>query len=153
METVTSADGTEIAYERTGRGRALIVCLGAFCTRQSFVAPEMLTDRYALITYDRRGRGDSGDTPPYAPEKEYADLAAVAAAHFICDCRRWASGASWPPRPILVDQSFHLLQLALISRILAGSDVGYPLAAATVAGMAVMYGAYMLADRHSQTPV
>jgi pimeloyl-ACP methyl ester carboxylesterase len=80
METVTSADGTEIAYERTGTGRALIVCLGAFCTRQTFVAPEMLTDRYAVITYDRRGRGDSGDTPPYAPEKEYADLAAVAAA-------------------------------------------------------------------------
>jgi pimeloyl-ACP methyl ester carboxylesterase len=39
----------------------------------------VLTDRYAVITYDRRGRGDSGDTLPYAPEKEYADLAAVAA--------------------------------------------------------------------------
>ena len=47
METETSADGTEIAYERTGTGRALIVCLGAFCTRQTFVATEILTDRYS----------------------------------------------------------------------------------------------------------
>lgn len=80
MNRVESADGTEITYEQTGSGPALIVCLGAFCTRQTFVAPGSLTDRYAVITYDRRGRGDSGDTPPYAPEKEYADLAAVAAA-------------------------------------------------------------------------
>ena len=80
MQTVTSADGTNIAYERSGAGPVLIVCLGAFCTRQTFVAPQVLTDRYAVVTYDRRGRGDSGDTEPYGPEKEYADLAAVAAA-------------------------------------------------------------------------
>jgi pimeloyl-ACP methyl ester carboxylesterase len=80
METVESADGTVIAYERRGVGPALVVSVGAFCTRESFVAPEELTQRFTVVTYDRRGRGDSGDTPPFAPEKEYADLAAVAAA-------------------------------------------------------------------------
>jgi pimeloyl-ACP methyl ester carboxylesterase len=80
METVKSADGTVIAYDRTGDGPALIVSMGAFCTRQSFVPPEELKQRFTVVTYDRRGRGDSGNTEPFAPEKEYADLAAVAAA-------------------------------------------------------------------------
>jgi pimeloyl-ACP methyl ester carboxylesterase len=80
METVTSADGTVIAYDRVGEGRALIVSVGAFCTRQTFVAPDDLRKRFAVVTYDRRGRGDSGDTQPFAPEREYEDLAAVAAA-------------------------------------------------------------------------
>jgi pimeloyl-ACP methyl ester carboxylesterase len=80
MDTVKSADGTVIAYDRTGAGPALVVSLGAFCTRQTFVAPPELRQRFTVITYDRRGRGDSGDTQPYAPEREYEDLAAVAAA-------------------------------------------------------------------------
>jgi pimeloyl-ACP methyl ester carboxylesterase len=79
METVTSADGTTIAYDRTGEGPALIVSVGAFCTRHSFVPPAGLTRRFTVVTYDRRGRGDSGDTDPFAPEREYEDLAAVAA--------------------------------------------------------------------------
>ena len=80
METVTSADGTVIAYDRTGDGPKLIVSVGAFCTRHTFVAPAELTRRFTVVTYDRRGRGDSGDTAPFAPEREYEDLAAVAAA-------------------------------------------------------------------------
>jgi len=80
METVRSADGTVIAYDRVGDGPALIVSVGAFCTRQTFVPPEELRRRFTVITYDRRGRGDSGDTAPFAPEREYDDLAAVAAA-------------------------------------------------------------------------
>src|SRR5215467_11175926 len=80
METVRSADGTVIAYERVGDGPALIVSVGAFCTRQTFVAPEELRRRFTVVTYDRRGRGDSGDRAPFAPEREYEDLAAVAAA-------------------------------------------------------------------------
>jgi pimeloyl-ACP methyl ester carboxylesterase len=80
METVKSADGTVIAYDRTGDGPALVVSMGAFCTRQSFVPPDELKQRFTVVTYDRRGRGDSGDTAPFAPEKESADLAAVAAA-------------------------------------------------------------------------
>jgi len=80
MDTVKSADGTGIAYDRTGHGPALIVSVGAFCTRQTFAAPDDLRHRFTVVTYDRRGRGDSGDNEPFAPEKEYEDLAAVAAA-------------------------------------------------------------------------
>jgi|SRR5260221_8615246 len=80
METVKSADGTVIAYDCAGDGPALIVSVGAFCTRQTFVAPDDLTQRFTVVTYDRRGRGDSGDTEPFAPDREYEDLAAVAAA-------------------------------------------------------------------------
>lgn len=80
MDTVKSADGTIIAYDRTGAGPALIITLGAFCTRQTFVSPDVLKQCFTVVTYDRRGRGDSGDTQPYAPEKEYEDLAAVAGA-------------------------------------------------------------------------
>jgi pimeloyl-ACP methyl ester carboxylesterase len=80
MDTATSADGTVIAYDRIGAGPGLIVSLGAFCTRHTFVAPPELRQRFTVITYDRRGRGDSGDTQPYAPEREYEDLATVAAA-------------------------------------------------------------------------
>jgi pimeloyl-ACP methyl ester carboxylesterase len=80
METATSADGTAIAYDRAGEGPPLLVSVGAFCTRQTFVPPAELTQRFTVVTYDRRGRGDSGDTQPFTPEKEYADLAAVAAA-------------------------------------------------------------------------
>jgi pimeloyl-ACP methyl ester carboxylesterase len=80
VETVTSADGTVIAYDRTGDGPILVVSVGAFCTRHTFVAPAELTRRFTVVTYDRRGRGDSGDTAPFASEREYEDLAAVAAA-------------------------------------------------------------------------
>ena len=80
METVKSADGTVLAYDRTGDGPPLIVSVGAFCTRHTFAAPADLGRRFTVITYDRRGRGDSGDTLPFAPEREYEDLAAIAAA-------------------------------------------------------------------------
>jgi pimeloyl-ACP methyl ester carboxylesterase len=83
METATSADGTVIAYDRVGDGPVLIVCVGAFCTRATFVPPDDLTRQFTVVTYDRRGRGDSGgggDSGPVAAEREYEDLAAVAAA-------------------------------------------------------------------------
>ena len=79
METVKSADGTVIAYDAVGVGPALIVSVGAFGTRHSFV-PGDLARQFTVVTYDRRGRGDSGDTEPFAPEREFEDLAAVAAA-------------------------------------------------------------------------
>jgi len=80
METTKSADGTVIAYDRTGDGPPLIVAVGAFCDRRSFVPPENLTSRFTVYTYDRRGRGDSGDTQPYSPDREVEDLAAVVSA-------------------------------------------------------------------------
>jgi len=80
METTKSADGTVIAYDRTGDGPPLVVSVGAFCDRKTFVPPASLASRFTVCTYDRRGRGDSGDTPPYSPDLEVADLAAVIAA-------------------------------------------------------------------------
>jgi pimeloyl-ACP methyl ester carboxylesterase len=79
MNTAKSADGTVIAYETAGHGPVLIVCVGAFCDRHTFSAPDELTQRFTVVTYDRRGRGDSGDAEAFAPEREYEDLAAVAA--------------------------------------------------------------------------
>ena len=80
METTKSADGTVIAYDRTGDGPPLIVAVGAFCDRRSFVPPAGLTERFTVYTYDRRGRGDSGDTQPYSLDLELADLATVVSA-------------------------------------------------------------------------
>lgn len=55
-DTVKSADGTVIAYDQVGDGPVLIVCVGAFCTRHTFAAPAALTQRFTVLTYDRRGR-------------------------------------------------------------------------------------------------
>jgi alpha-beta hydrolase superfamily lysophospholipase len=79
--TVTSSDGTPIAYERYGDGLPLILVVGAFNTRATGVPLAMsLASRHAVFTYDRRGRGDSGDTAPYAVEREIEDLGALMAA-------------------------------------------------------------------------
>jgi pimeloyl-ACP methyl ester carboxylesterase len=82
MPIVTSADGTPIAYDLTGQGPRLILVDGALCYRGSGpngpLAAE-LADRFAVVTYDRRGRGGSGDSGPYAVEREIDDLDALIA--------------------------------------------------------------------------
>jgi pimeloyl-ACP methyl ester carboxylesterase len=79
--SVRSADGTRIACEPSGSGPALVFVNGALSDR-SAVAPlrAHVNTHFTLWAYDRRGRGDSGDTSPYAPERELEDLAAVMAA-------------------------------------------------------------------------
>jgi pimeloyl-ACP methyl ester carboxylesterase len=80
MTQVRSNDGTAIAFERTGRGPALILVDGAFCSRAFGPSPKIaprLAPHFTVYTYDRRGRGQSGDTPPYAPAREVEDLAAI----------------------------------------------------------------------------
>ncbi|MCX5051216.1 MULTISPECIES: alpha/beta fold hydrolase [unclassified Streptomyces] len=74
----TSRDGTSVAYERTGQGPAVILVSGAMSTGAT-VAPlaGLLSDRFSVIAYDRRGRGGSGDTAPYAVAREVEDLAAL----------------------------------------------------------------------------
>ncbi|HWG15321.1 MAG TPA: alpha/beta hydrolase [Streptosporangiaceae bacterium] len=78
FSTVTSADGTVIAYERHGQGPAVVFVDGALSVRGGKAGlDELLAPQFTVFRYDRRGRGDSGDTLPYAPEREVGDLAAV----------------------------------------------------------------------------
>jgi pimeloyl-ACP methyl ester carboxylesterase len=81
IETVSSRDGTTIAFSRTGNGPALVLVVGAFCDRQTTRSlTKVLAPDFTVYEYDRRGRGASGDTAPYAVEREVEDLAAVAGA-------------------------------------------------------------------------
>ena len=80
MSTTVSADGTKIGYTRTGSGPALILVDGAMCFRGSSpndALAKELSQHFTVYTYDRRGRGESDDTQPYAVEREIDDLAAV----------------------------------------------------------------------------
>lgn len=80
MPTVQSADGTTIAYEVSGTGPPVILVDGALCYRASNgqrPLAELLAGRFTVYVYDRRGRGESGDTAPYAPEREIEDIAAL----------------------------------------------------------------------------
>jgi pimeloyl-ACP methyl ester carboxylesterase len=81
VETLTSPDGTEIAYQVTGTGPPLVVVVGAFCDRDTTAdLAALLADAFTVVEYDRRGRGASGDTGPYAPEREVEDLVALLSA-------------------------------------------------------------------------
>jgi pimeloyl-ACP methyl ester carboxylesterase len=77
---ITSADGTPISVEHIGTGPSLVLVDGAFCGRSFGPARPLATtlaDSFTVYFYDRRGRGDSGDTRPYSVEREIEDLAAV----------------------------------------------------------------------------
>jgi pimeloyl-ACP methyl ester carboxylesterase len=73
-----SRDGTRIAFEYMGDGPPVVLVVGAFNTRATG-APlaEALQSHFTVFNYDRRGRGDSGDTAPYAIEREIEDLDAL----------------------------------------------------------------------------
>ncbi|MDH6548532.1 pimeloyl-ACP methyl ester carboxylesterase [Streptomyces sp. SAI-117] len=91
-----SRDGTPIAYARTGQGPAVILVSGAMSTGGT-VAPLAvpLSERFDVLVYDRRGRGQSGDTAPYAVTREVEDLAALveAAGGEACLCGISSGGA------------------------------------------------------------
>jgi pimeloyl-ACP methyl ester carboxylesterase len=87
MSRVTSKDGTSIAYDRQGGGRAVILVGGGLVDpvtgragrwENAPLAAE-LAERFTVYNYDRRGRGDSGDTLPYALERELEDIDALVA--------------------------------------------------------------------------
>jgi pimeloyl-ACP methyl ester carboxylesterase len=78
--TALSKDGTPIAFDRIGNGSPVILVDGALCYRgmgQSGQLAELLAPYFTVFTYDRRGRGGSGDTAPYAVEREVEDIAAL----------------------------------------------------------------------------
>jgi len=84
METITSAvtskDGTSIAYDKIGHGPAVILVAGTLCSQSFWSGPELaklLAPRFTVYNYDRRGRGESGDTMPYAVAREIEDIEAL----------------------------------------------------------------------------
>jgi pimeloyl-ACP methyl ester carboxylesterase len=81
MNTVTSKDGTTIAFDRRGEGPAVILVGGAIQHRaidsNTARLAELLAPKFTVYHYDRRGRGDSGDTAPYAVEREVEDIDAL----------------------------------------------------------------------------
>lgn len=80
MNVTTSKDGTQIAYEQRGDGPALLLVSGALNTRTSGSWPaliDLLAPKLSLYCHDRRGRGDSGDTLPYAVAREIEDMEAL----------------------------------------------------------------------------
>lgn len=83
METetqATSRDGTPIAFERFGNGKPVILVAGALQGRATYhPLAKKLSRHLTVFNYDRRGRGDSGDTAPYAVEREIEDLGALIA--------------------------------------------------------------------------
>ncbi|MEU8222687.1 alpha/beta hydrolase [Kribbella sp. NPDC048915] len=130
MSTVTSADGTTIAFDAYGEGAALIVVDGA--TAHRAVNPvnaelgALLSDDFRTYAYDRRGRGESGDTAPYAIQREIEDIAAliedagrpaiISAWSSGCLLALDAAGAGLPiaglvlfEPPVIVSDAFHVL--------------------------------------------
>lgn len=80
VETVTSADGTPIAFERTGSGPPLVLVHGASLDRRFWELSDVrpaLAEHFTVYAIDRRGRGESGDADTYALEREAEDVAAV----------------------------------------------------------------------------
>jgi len=83
MRRVTSRDGTSIAFDRSGQGPALILVGGSFEHRaldsetSQLPALPLLSQHFTVFHYDRRGRGDSTDTPPYSVEREIEDIEAL----------------------------------------------------------------------------
>ena len=78
METVTTKDGTTIAFDRLGHGPPVILISGGPTDRfANAPLAELLAPHFTVVNFDRRGRGQSGDTPPYAVEREIEDVEAL----------------------------------------------------------------------------
>jgi pimeloyl-ACP methyl ester carboxylesterase len=82
MEHATSPDGTSIAYEQVGDGPRIVIVNGAMSRARdaAAVAAALADAGFTAVSYDRRARGDSGDTPPVDPRREVEDLGAVIGA-------------------------------------------------------------------------
>ncbi|MGH2716830.1 MAG: alpha/beta fold hydrolase [Thermoleophilaceae bacterium] len=98
MQTVTSKDGSRIAYDRLGSGPAVILVGGALGYRKFKKMEELarlLADRCTVINYDRRGRGDSTEVKPFALEREIEDIEALIEAEGgSASLWGWSSGGA-----------------------------------------------------------
>ncbi|SFN87908.1 Pimeloyl-ACP methyl ester carboxylesterase [Actinomadura madurae] len=147
--TVTSADGTTIAYTAWGDGDPIVLIDGATAYRattpENAQTAELLAGEFQVINYDRRGRGESGDTAPYAVEREFEDLAAIiegAGGGRPATVFGWSSGGLlalnavqagvpvarlvlWEP-PVIVDDSAPPLPADYVERLDAAVAEGRP---------------------------
>jgi pimeloyl-ACP methyl ester carboxylesterase len=107
MYTVTSADGTRIAYDRYGEGPAVIMVSGAMGFRKFKKFAEMagaLSEHCTVINYDRRGRGDSGPAGPVSVQHEVDDIAAlIEAVGGRASLWGWSSGGAVALRAAAAD--------------------------------------------------
>jgi pimeloyl-ACP methyl ester carboxylesterase len=98
MQTVTSRDGTRIAYDRHGSGPTVILVAGALGYRKFSKMDELaklLAERFTVINYDRRGRGDSTEVKPFALEREIEDIAVLIEAEGgSASLWGWSSGGA-----------------------------------------------------------
>lgn len=148
MHKGTSRDGTTIAFDRSGQGPAVILVDGAFCSRTFGPSPKLaplLADAFTVFAYDRRGRGDSGNTKPYAIEREIEDLdvlieEAGGSAHVVgfssgaaLALKAAASGsgittlALWEPPFVAVSETGHRApadSVARLTRLIADEQRG-----------------------------
>lgn len=76
--TITSADGTQITYDQSGQGPAVVMLqVGPFTRSLNAGLASLLADQFTVYTYDRRGHGDSGGSVEDGPGREFEDLAAI----------------------------------------------------------------------------
>ena len=143
FETATSADGTAIAWEVVGEGEPVVLVSGAtshraVLTNLPSLAAEL--DGFSVVAWDRRGRGDSGDTAPYSPAREVEDLVAVVEASGAALVHGHSSGAvltldalaaGLPVRrasvyepPLIVDDSRPPVPRDLLDRLRAAAATG-----------------------------
>ena len=103
MAVVTSKDGTEIEYEKSGSGPALVLVSGATGYRDMGYGNELvklLEPHFTVVDYDRRGRGESGDTLPFALEREVEDIEALIGRRAVRrTCTAFRPEARWCWRP------------------------------------------------------
>jgi len=113
METVTSQDGTTIGFERLGSGPPVVLVCGGSVDRSAdaAIAQELASD-FTVLNYDRRGRGDSGDTLPYAIEREVEDIEAVIGAAGGSACL-WGSSSGAVLALIAAESGVPVTKLAL----------------------------------------
>ncbi|MEV7969007.1 alpha/beta hydrolase [Sphaerisporangium sp. NPDC088356] len=126
MNKVRSSDGTPIAFDRLGDGPPIILVVGAFNERSTGMPlAEALAPDFTVFTYDRRGRGDSGDTAPYAVDREIDDLdALIAEASGSAAVFGYSSGAVLALKAVA--RGLAITRLALYEPPLAGEGAPAP---------------------------
>src|SRR5260370_9589593 len=130
MKKVHSKDGTATAFDQLGQGPAIILVGGAFTDRSQANLVQraaLLAPHFTVFNYDRRGRGDSSDTAPYAVEREVEDLEALiveaGGSAFVCG---FSSGAALALEAAARGLAITKLALYETPFILAGSRPSLP---------------------------